>query len=190
MVPSISLRIQSFALVVAGTLSAGCSESAPPVSPRDIALEHAAHASVGGNPSAYLKELAALRQATAPFHEFDAGVQAGWSNPFTPCISNPAGPGAMGFHYVNMSLVDGQLDVAAPEALIYEPTANGRMRLVAVEYIVPFSVVPATGTPPTLYGLSFAPSARFQVWGLHAWVWKHNPSGMHAPFNPDVTCTP
>ena len=93
-------------------------------------------------------------------------MQAGWSNQFTPCIANPAGPGAMGFHYVNNALVDGQLDVAAPEALIYEPTDNGRMRLVAVEYIVPFSVVPATGTPPTLYGLNFAPSARFQVWRL------------------------
>lgn len=188
MVPGIAFRIPSLALVMASALVVGCSDSAPPVSPRAIALEHAAHASVAGNPSAYQKELAALRQATAPFHEFGTAMQAGWSNQFTPCIANPAGPGAMGFHYVNNALVDGQLDVAAPEALIYEPTDNGRMRLVAVEYIVPFSVVPANGTPPTLYGLNFAPSARFQVWGLHAWVWKHNTNGMHAPFNPDVSC--
>lgn len=186
---SFSHRISSLVSVIGVALLAGCADNAPPVSPQVIALEHASHAAVAGNPSAYLKQLSSLRAATAPFHDFEQATQAGWSNQFTPCISSPTGAGAMGFHYVNNALVDGNLDVAAPEALIYEPTENGRLRLVAVEYIVPFSVVPSTGVPPTLYGLKFSPSAAFQVWGLHAWVWKHNPSGMHAPFNPEVSCS-
>ena len=24
---------------------------------------------------------------------------------------------------------------------------------------------------------------------LHVWLWKHNPSGVFAPFNPDASCT-
>ncbi len=183
-------QVSSLCALIGVALVVACSKGEQSVSPRDIALEHASHAAVAGNPSAYHQELASLRAATAGFHDLDKGMKAGWSIQFTPCISNPAGPGAMGFHYVNMSLVDGNLDVAAPEALIYEPTKNGRPRLVAVEYIVPFSVVPPTGTPPRLYGLDFAPSARFQVWGLHAWVWKNNPSGMHAAYNPEASCTP
>jgi hypothetical protein len=23
---------------------------------------------------------------------------------------------------------------------------------------------------------------------LHVWLWKHNPSGLYAPWNPDATC--
>ena len=55
MVPGIALRIPSLALVMASALFVACSDSAPPVSPRAIALEHAAHVSVAGNPSAYLE---------------------------------------------------------------------------------------------------------------------------------------
>jgi hypothetical protein len=28
----------------------------------------------------------------------------------------------------------------------------------------------------------------FDVWALHVWVWKHNPSGMFADWNPQVSC--
>ena len=38
----------------------------------------------------------------------------------------------MGIHFVNIGLVDGELDVNNPEALIYEPR-DGAMRLVGVE---------------------------------------------------------
>ncbi len=113
---------------------------------------------------------------------------AGWDLRFTPCIMNPGQTAGMGFHYVNEDLMDDHLDPAAPEALLYEADSQGRMRLVAVEYLVPFSIHPVTEAPPELFGLPFAPSMPLQVWGLHAWVWKSNPDGMHAPFNPEVSC--
>lgn len=169
-------------------LTACCDDTPAVVSPEDAAFAHPSHG-VSDTPADYHKQLAELRRATAPFHNFASAQAVGWTLQFTPCISNPAGPGAMGFHYVNPALLDGTLDVAEPEALIYEPVPNGRLRLVAVEYLVPFSVHPSDQLPPpTLFGLPFSPSAPFQVWGLHAWVWKHNPSGMHAPFNPTVSC--
>ena len=37
-------------------------------------------------------------------------------------------------------------------------------------------------------GQKFKQNDTFQLWGLHAWVWKDNPSGMFADWNPRVTC--
>ena len=43
----------------------------------------------------------------------------------------------MGVHYILPSRVpDGVLEPIEPEALIYEPQANGSLRLVGVEFIV------------------------------------------------------
>ena len=43
----------------------------------------------------------------------------------------------MGVHLINHEFVDGIVDVNKPEALIYEPQSNGKLRIVGVEYIVP-----------------------------------------------------
>ena len=61
------------------------------------------------------------------------------------------------------------------------------LRLVAVEYIVPFTAW-TDPDPPVLHGLVFHANQTFQVWALHAWVFHHNPSGMFADWNPDVSC--
>lgn len=39
----------------------------------------------------------------------------------------------MGFHNRNLAFVDGTAQVERPQLLLYEPEANGRLRLVAVE---------------------------------------------------------
>ena len=54
----------------------------------------------------------------------------------TPCVSGPDF-GAMGVHLINHTFVDAVVDVSKPEALIYEPQSNGKLRIVGVEYIVP-----------------------------------------------------
>ena len=46
--------------------------------------------------------------------------------------------GAMGVHFAKPALFDGKVDVEHPEVLVYEPR-NGRLHLVAAEYIVPAS---------------------------------------------------
>jgi hypothetical protein len=139
--------------------------------------------------SAVNKDLAALRRVTAKFHNFKAAEAAGWSAQITPCMTDPAGAGGLGFHYGNTALIDGTARVEEPELLLYEPQQNGRLRLVAVEYIIPYTAHSRDAEAPELFGgQKFKQNDTFQLWGLHAWVWKDNPSGMFADWNPRVTC--
>jgi hypothetical protein len=103
-------------------------------------------------------------------------------------------------HFLNPSLLDGSVDAATPELVIYEPTtANGQMRLVAVEYLVLKSAWQAAhGGPgagqPSLFGKEFELVPAGNRYGLpdfyelHAWIWKHNPLGMNNDWNPTVSC--
>lgn len=141
------------------------------------------------------------RAGTAGYHRLDAAIGAGYSlltdAAGIACIDNP-GVGGMGVHYVNGNLIgDPQERAGAPEALVYEPEANGRLRLVAVEYVVFKADWEAAGNtaPPTLFGQQFelldSPN-RFGLppfYELHAWVWKHNSRGTFDDWNPQVTCS-
>jgi hypothetical protein len=141
-------------------------------------------------------DLSTARLATAGYHNIAKATAAGYEE-FSDtqgiaCIDDPAG--GMGIHYVNGGLVmDGAVNAATPEALVYEPEPNGRLRLVAVEYIVPQPLW--TGSErPTLFGETFGlipgPNRYGQagLYELHAWLWKHNPSGMFNDWNPRVEC--
>ena len=134
------------------------------------------------------KDLALLRRSTASFHDFRGGSDAGWSAQITPCMTDPGGAGGMGFHYGNVGLINGTVSVDKPQLLLYEPEKNGKLRLVAVEYIIPYTFRARSATPPRLFNRDFQQVDAFQLWGLHAWVWKENPSGMFASWNPNVNC--
>ena len=133
------------------------------------------------------KDLATLRAAIAPFHLFEKATAAGWSTKITSCMEQ-AGAGGMGFHYGNVGLIDGSVQVDKPELLLYEPEKNGRLRLVAVEYIIPYAIHSRDAEPPVLFGQQFQQNDTFQLWGLHAWVFENNPSGIFASWNPRVSC--
>jgi hypothetical protein len=129
--------------------------------------------------------LVALRTATAGLHDLDRAKAAGWSTQFPAgCFKGPAGAGDMGFHFINGGAV-GTLEPSNPQLLIYEPQANGGMKLVGVEFIKPGL---ATDTPPELFGRSFGYNSTFGVWVLHVWVWRDNPSGLYSDWNPAVSC--
>lgn len=146
-------------------------------------------AGCSSNPTATAesRDLDALRRVTTPFQSFDAAKSAGWSAKITSCMSDAAA-GGMGFHYGNTTLIDGTLKVEEPELLLYEPQANGSERLVAVEYIVPYTAHSRSDAPPVLFGQQFKQNDTFQLWGLHVWAWKSNPSGLYADWNPQVNC--
>ena len=131
-------------------------------------------------------DLATLIRVTTPFQQFEKAKRAGWSAPITPCMSGPEG--GMGFHYGNTTLIDGSLRVDEPELLLYEPDSNGRLHLVAVEYIVPYTFHSRSAAPPVLFGQQFKQNDTFQLWGLHVWIWKANPRGLFATWNPQVSC--
>src|SRR5262245_45326348 len=75
-----------------------------------------------------------VREATAALRDPEAAMAVGYALA-SGCVSGPA-EGAMGVHYGNAALLgDGLLDVTKPETLVYEPR-NGRLELVAAEYVV------------------------------------------------------
>lgn len=128
-----------------------------------------------------------LRAATARFQRFAAADSAGYNVQLTGCMSDPT-LGGMGVHFGKASAIDATLNPAEPEVLLYEPQSDGRHRLVAGEFVVPYLVQPRSGPAPTLFGREFVPFDEFELWGLHAWVWSENPSGMFATWNPRVGC--
>jgi hypothetical protein len=129
------------------------------------------------------QELAALRRATAPFHNFDKAAAAGYGVQLTPC-DEQLPDGAQGYHYGNPALIDGTASLLEPEILQYEPQAGGHLRLVGIEYIVPLT----EPQPPPLLGQQFHANQAAGLWALHVWAWRHNPSGMFADWNPKVSC--
>jgi hypothetical protein len=143
--------------------------------------------------------VANARNATAIFNDSSAALSAGYElltdAAGLACIDQ-AGAGAMGVHFVKGALVQsGTLDPTRPQALVYEVQPDGRMRLGALEYVVFQSVWDAKhAAPPTLFGQTFMLNPadnRFGLpafYSLHAWVWKHNPAGTFAAWNPDVHC--
>ncbi|HEU4566237.1 MAG TPA: hypothetical protein VFS05_16360 [Gemmatimonadaceae bacterium] len=135
------------------------------------------------------RQLAALRAATGRFHRYDAALEAGYDFRFMDmCMvdESPERLGGMGYHQVDTLLLDGKVDVATPEALMYEPQPNGQLRLVGVEYVIPAAAWTGPGKP-TLFGREFREN-QFGLWALHVWIWEDNPSGMFKDWNPRVTC--
>ncbi|AHG93382.1 hypothetical protein J421_5847 (plasmid) [Gemmatirosa kalamazoonensis] len=135
------------------------------------------------------RDVATLRAATTRFHRFDAARKASYTYLFmNTCMTDGSAPsrGAMGYHYVNTGLLDGTVDVATPEALLYEPGAQGELALVGVEYVIPQAAWAGPGKPK-LFGREFTLNG-FGLWALHVWAWRDNPSGIFADWNPRVSC--
>ena len=134
--------------------------------------------------------LAELRDATAQFHRPEAAQAAGYD--LVPgldhCFNNP-GVGAMGYHYINVSLLDTTVNFLQPEVMVYALGPNGGLQLGAVEYIVPAAAWDTEHTElPQVMGHEFHLNPSLGVYVLHIWVWKNNPSGMFEDWNPKVSC--
>ena len=156
-----------------------------------VALAAAAVAFAAGG------SLGQAQKATVSYKDVHKAIAAGYSfrlpdKSGKTCIAQPP-QGAMGVHMVNKKLLDGTIDASKPEVMVYQPGAGGKMDLVALEYVV-FKSAWKGSAPPRLFGHDFAftPAGnRFGLPGyysLHAWIYKSNPSGLLAPWNPQVTC--
>ena len=173
--------------------------AAAPATPQQVARD------LGVDP-----QLAAVRKATAKYQDVRVALADGYLSE-QHCIAMP-GLGAMGVHFVHpkrMGLVmkdgridgtDTEIDPTQPELLIYEPQADGRLELVAVEYYTSQAAWGA-GPMPTFYGVPFNdmkddPSTPDVDEGhgftphydLHVWLYRTNPRGMFAQWNPNVSC--
>lgn len=134
-----------------------------------------------------------VRRETRQFRDVNEARAQGYGI-FLGCVSSPH-EGAMGVHFVNGGLVeDGMLDAARPEVLVYEPR-HGRLKLVAVEYIVIAEAWHVSNAqPPVLEGQVFNFVGSPNRYGLpafyelHVWAWRENPHGTFADHNPRVSC--
>ena len=129
------------------------------------------------------RDLDALRAATATYTDFSRAQAAGYTERLTDCMSDPAG--GMGFHSGKAAFIDANARLLEPEILMYEPQANGSLQFVGIEYVVPLNLA---ATPPTLFGHTFHRNDAFQLWVLHVWLYKDNPSGIFSDWNPNVSC--
>ncbi|GGO84086.1 hypothetical protein GCM10011584_00810 [Nocardioides phosphati] len=148
---------------------------------------------VGGTADAGAPDgVAAIRAATARFHDPQVAIDAGYI-PTDVCVEAP-GLGVMGQHWINPSLV-GSIDLRHPAILLYQPGTDGP-ELVAVEYFQPDADqdLSTDGDRPSLLGHPFdGPMLGHEPgmpihYDLHAWVWQHNPAGTFAQFNPRGSC--
>jgi hypothetical protein len=125
-----------------------------------------------------------VRAANDRFKDVAVAISEGYSP--IPCASGVEG-GAMGIHYVNAHLIGDDADIKQPQAIMYEPMPNGKMQLIAVEYITTKGPASLEGQlfnfngTPNRYGLG-------PFYELHVWAWKTNPHGTFADMNPNVSC--
>ena len=130
-------------------------------------------------------------------------------------MGRPAALGAMGIHFVRPDLlgisgppsprVTGtgtHTDFTKPAILIYEPQADGSLELVAVENLVFISAWEKAGNkaPPSFQGVEWDrmeddPTTKIDEahmfephYDRHVWLYRENPNGIYAQFNPNVTC--
>ena len=69
------------------------------------------------------------------------------------------------------------------------------MKLVGMEYIVPLDAWSGAGHDlnnpndvPQLLGQKFTRHSFLPIFKLHIWLWRDNPSGRFADWNPKVSC--
>ena len=125
-------------------------------------------------------ELQQVRAATAKYRHIDKAIADGYAS-INVVRQN------MGYHFMKSEYVDATFEVRRPEILVYEKLEDGSYRLVAVEYAVPIPLSPNVA-PEGFSGSGdvWTYNTEFNLWLLHAWVWKNNPSGVFNPLNPLV----
>lgn len=127
----------------------------------------------------------------------------------------PSEKGAMGIHYVRLDMlgitsppnprVDGtstHTDFRKPAILLYEPQADGSLELIGVENLVFAKAWKDAGhdAPPSFHGVAYDTMIDNSATPIdeahnfephhdrHVWLYRENPNGVFAPFNPRVTC--
>lgn len=175
---------QSLTAVAAAVLLVGCADETPLASESEaISAAQFAHGSSAGDGAV----LATLRRATAKYHNVDNAIADG----FVPvaCETRP-GHASAGQLYANFGRVaDGVIDLEKPEGLLYHAGGNGPLQLAGVDLAIPAVDEHGIPTePPVLLGNTFYMEEEFGVWGLHVWIWRHNPEGMFAEGNPNISC--
>ena len=152
-----------------------------------IGLFSGAHAQV--QPT--LEQLSRVKGLLERYEKVEGARAVGYER-FMDCMAGPQG--SQGVHFTNGALIeDPALDPMRPEALMYESTPDGDLRLIGAEYLVFQEAWHEAGNEPapTLLGREFYLNTTLldePYYALHVWVWQHNPLGLFANWNPLVRC--
>ncbi|MGH7461413.1 MAG: hypothetical protein ACREMA_10335 [Longimicrobiales bacterium] len=165
-------------------------------------------------------ELDNLRKANERFTDVKVALAEGYiADPHGTCITadmvgEPSTNGAMGIHYFRPDLlgivqapgrVSGTgmyMDFDKPAILMYEPQADGSLKLAGIENLVWTAAWEKSGktTPPVYQGQDYFqmtddPNTTIDEahgfeshYDLHVWLYRENPSGVFSQFNPAVSC--
>lgn len=194
------MRLKFFIVAVAASLASACASTAP--GPGEPTL-----AEVRSATARFRDVNVALAEGFIrdPFDLCETAEMMG----------RPASMGAMGIHYFRPDVlgvtappnprVSGtgtHTDFHNPAILIYEPQADGSLELVAVENLVFRDAWRSSGhsAPPTFHGVAFDemvddPNTTMDEahmfaphFDRHVWIYRRNPNGVFAQFNPAVSC--
>lgn len=140
------------------------------------------------------RALAQLRHDLSRYQDVHQALADGFV-PTPDCSSSPAG--GMGFHYINFSRMMAPIDPAKPSILLYAPDREGQMELLGAEWFQADDdqSLSTADDRPTLFGQPFnGPMLGHEPgmpvhYDLHVWLFKANPDGVFAPWNPRVTCS-
>src|SRR5687768_6941752 len=184
MTPTIPHSLTRPLTLIATTILLGACADDSPVAPDAQAAISARFAALQSADNA--DPIATIRRATARYHDIDAALADGFVF-LHGCETRPD-EGPAGELYVHFDrLLDGVIDPASPDALLYEPRENAPPRLIGVEFAVPYALWSGP-QPPRFMGAEFQREDEFAVYGLHVWAWSNNPEGMFAEGNPTVSC--
>ena len=155
-----------------------------------------------------------VRAATGKYRDVSRALADGYvRDPMDVCetpyhLGLTGEPGVMGIHFLRRDLLEigedhTRLDAAGthtdflqPAVLVYEPQADGSLELVALENLVSAAAWQAGGNaePPSFRGMPYEyraadPSMTLEAhYDLHLWLFRENPNGVSAPYNPNATC--
>ncbi len=140
------------------------------------------------------RQLDVVRRATAKYRDVRVALRDGFV-PTDECYGEP-GQGVMGFHYAHpRRVVDQVHDPKRPDILIYLPGKGGRRELAAVEWyrLDPDQDLSTAAGRPRILGRPFEGPMIHSSGGpahfdKHVWLFKRNPAGTFAPFNPAAHC--
>ena len=205
-------------LIASATLALVCAASAcnkPADSGSDATTSDKA-----ANDPALSAELDNLRKLNERFSDVNVALAEGYvADPSGMCVTadmvgEPATNGAMGIHYFRPDLLGLKqapgratgtgmhTDFTKPAILMYEPQADGTLKLVGIENLVwtaAWQDAGKTSAPAYLgqdyFQMTDDPNTPIDEahgfeshYDLHIWLYRDSPSGVFSQFNAGVTC--
>jgi hypothetical protein len=155
-----------------------------------------------------------VRAATAKYQDVNVALADGYArDPMDICetpyhLGRTGETGVMGIHFLRRDLLGigedqtrldattAHTDFRQPAVLVYEPQADGSLELLALENMVSAEAWSAAGNdaPPSYQGEEFHFMAEDRAlsvrahYDLHLWLFRENPKGVYAQYNPNATC--